>query len=47
MQNTKMHEEEVKLRLKFEAKLNELYSDHRQLQIKHDRAVNDLEMSQT
>ena len=45
MQNTKMHEEEVKLRLKFEAKLNILYGDHRQLQITHDRGVSDLKIA--
>jgi hypothetical protein len=42
MQNTKNHEEEVKLRLKFEAKLNNLYSSHRELTIKYDRNLSEL-----
>jgi len=41
-QNTKNHEEEVQLRLKFEAKLNGMHSKHRELNTKYDRAVKDL-----
>jgi hypothetical protein len=32
MQNTKNHEEEVQLRLKFESKLNNMHSLHRDLE---------------
>jgi hypothetical protein len=46
MQNTKNHEEEVKLRLKFEAKLNNLYSSHRELTIKYDRNLSELLLAQ-
>lgn len=42
MQNSKNHEEEVQLRLKFESKLNSMHSMHRELEIKHKRALNDL-----
>ena len=42
MQNTKNHEEEVKLRLKFESKLNNLHNDHRELTIRYDRTHTDL-----
>lgn len=46
-QNTKNHEEEVQLRLKFEAKLNSMHSRHRELNTKYERAVKDLkEISQ-
>ena len=31
LQNTKNHEEEVQLRLKFESKLNDMHSKHREL----------------
>ena len=37
MVNTKNHEEEVKLRLKFEGKFNSMQSEHRELQIRHGR----------
>ena len=37
MQNSKNHEEEVQLRLKFESKLNSMHSMHRELEIKHKR----------
>ena len=46
MQNTKNHEEEVKLRLAYEGKLNKLYASHRELQIKHDRVTSDLLLAQ-
>ena len=46
MQNTKNHEEEVKLRLKFEGKLNNLYANHRELTIKYDRTIIDLLLAQ-
>lgn len=39
MQNSKNHEEEIVLRLKFEAKLNKLHSEHRELQINHERLI--------
>lgn len=42
-QNTKNHEEEVQLRLKFEAKLNGMHSKHRELNTKYERAIKDLE----
>lgn len=42
-QNTKNHEEEVQLRLKFEAKLNSMHSKHRELNTKYSRSVKDLE----
>lgn len=37
MQNSKNHEEEVQLRLKFESKLNSMHSKHRELEIKYKR----------
>jgi chromosome segregation ATPase len=43
MQNSKNHEEEVQLRLRFESKLNSMHSAHRQLEIKHKRLQQDLE----
>ena len=36
-QNTKNHEEEVQLRLKFESKLNNMHSAHRDLETKFKR----------
>ena len=42
MQNTKNHEEEVKLRLKFEGKFNTMHDTHRELQIRHDRTLKEL-----
>ena len=42
MQNTKNHEEEVQLRLKFESKLNNMHSVHRDLETKYKRALNEL-----
>ena len=39
MQNTKNHEEEVKLRLKFEGKFNTMHDTHRELEIRHERTV--------
>jgi hypothetical protein len=42
MQNTKNHEEEVQLRLKFESKLNNMHSVHRDLETKYKRALSDL-----
>jgi hypothetical protein len=41
MQNSKNHEEEVQLRLKFESKLNSMHSIHRELEIKHKRLIMD------
>ena len=43
MQNSKNHEEEVQLRLKFESKLNSMHSKHRELEIKHKRLQEDYE----
>lgn len=42
MQNTKNHEEEVQLRLKFESKLNNMHSAHRDLDTKYKRTLQDL-----
>ena len=42
MQNTKNHEEEVQLRLKFESKLNNMHSAHRDLETKYKRTRQDL-----
>jgi chromosome segregation ATPase len=44
-QNTKNHEEEVQLRLKFESKLNNMHSDYRELNTKYKRSVKDLNIS--
>ena len=41
-QNTKNHEEEVQLRLKFESKLNNMHSAHRDLESKYKRILTDL-----
>lgn len=41
-QNTKNHEEEVQLRLKFESKLNNMHSAHRDLESKYKRVLSDL-----
>jgi len=41
-QNTKNHEEEVQLRLKFESKLNNMHSAHRDLESKYRRVLADL-----
>ena len=41
-QNTKNHEEEVQLRLKFESKLNNMHSAHRDLETRYKRVLNDL-----
>ena len=46
MQNSKNHEEEVQLRLKFESKLNSMHSMHRELEIKHKRVLSDLSNAQ-
>ena len=46
MQNTKNHEEEVKLRLKFEGKFNTMHDTHRELEIRHDRTLVELRMAQ-
>ena len=40
-QNTKNHEEEVSLRLQFEAKLNSMHSDYRELNTKYGRTNKD------
>ena len=42
MQNTKNHEEEVQLRLKFESKLNNMHSLHRDLETRYQRALNEI-----
>ena len=42
VQNTKNHEEEVQLRLKFESKLNNMHSSHRDLETKYKRTRQDL-----
>jgi len=41
LQNNKNHEEEVQLRLKFEAKLNLMHSKHRDVCTKFDRVLVD------
>jgi hypothetical protein len=46
LQNTKNHEEEVQLRLKFESKLNNMHSAHRDLESKYKRVLSDLALSQ-
>jgi len=46
MQNTKNHEEEVKLRLKFEGKFNTMHDEHRELQIRHERTLKELNSAQ-
>lgn len=38
-QNTKNHEEEVQLRLKFESKLNNMHSAHRDLETRYKRVL--------
>lgn len=43
MQNSKNHEDEIALRLKFEQKLNDMHRDYRVLFIKNKRAHQDLE----
>ena len=45
-QNTKNHEEEVQLRLKFESKLNNMHSAHRDLESKYKRVMTDLSNAQ-
>lgn len=45
-QNTKNHEEEVQLRLKFESKLNNMHSAHRDLESKYKRVLADLTNAQ-
>ena len=40
--NIKSQEEEVKLRLQFESKLNSLHSLHRDLQAKYERSLDDI-----
>ena len=45
-QNTKNHEEEVQLRLKFESKLNNMHSAHRDLETRHKRVSQDLNNAQ-
>lgn len=41
-QNTKNHEEEVQLRLKFESKLNNMHSAHRDLETRYNRILKDI-----
>ena len=45
-QNTKNHEEEVQLRLKFESKLNNMHSSHRDLETRYKRVLLDLSQAQ-
>ena len=45
-QNTKNHEEEVQLRLKFEAKLNEMHGNYRDVNTKYKRSQIDLKEAQ-
>ena len=45
-QNTKNHEEEVQLRLKFESKLNNMHSAHRDLETRYKRVLQDLNAAQ-
>ena len=45
-QNTKNHEEEVQLRLKFESKLNNMHSAHRDLETRYKRVLQDLSAAQ-
>ena len=47
MQNSKNHEEEVQLRLKFESKLNSMHSMHRELEIKHKRLLSDMSTAES
>ena len=42
-QNAKNHEEEVHLRMKFEAKLNEMHGELRDLNTRHNRTLLELE----
>lgn len=44
-QNTKNHEEEVQLRLKFESKLNSMHSQYRELNTLYQRSKKDLVVS--
>lgn len=44
-QNTANHEEEVQLRLKFESKLNNMHSAHRDLETRYKRVLSDLNNS--
>ena len=46
MQNTKNHEEEVKLRLKFEGKFNKILLEHRELQIRFERIQKEYKATQ-
>lgn len=46
LQNTKNHEEEVQLRLKFESKLNNMHSAHRDLESKYKRVLTDFSNTQ-
>ena len=42
MSHQQNHEEEVKLRLKFEGKFNNMHTEHRELKINHDRKLLEL-----
>ena len=46
-QSLKNHEEEVQLRMKFEQKLNNMHSAHRDLESKYKRVVTELNNAQT
>ena len=41
-QNNQNHEEEVQLRLKFESKLNNMHSAHRDLETRYKRVLHEL-----
>ncbi len=43
MENSRSHEDGVKLRLKFESKLNDMHSLHRDLEARYTRAVEEID----
>ena len=46
MQNSKNHEDEVRLRLKFEGKFNTMHEEHRELEIRFERRGKELRDTQ-
>ena len=46
MQNSKNHEDEVRLRLKFEGRFNTMQEEHRELEIRFDRRGKELRDTQ-
>ena len=46
MTHQQNHEEEVKLRLKFEGKFNVMHDEHRELQIQFDRKLREIAAAQ-